>query len=210
VPTIFQSSGKNATAAKTAMPPVHTTLGPLTSYALRPDNVRFETQEAQEAVVLFLRQHIIVNVPWIILAVLMIFAPTVIFPLLLHVVGVTIHVPMGYIIIATIWWYVATFGFIVAKFFGWFINIYIVTNERVVDIDFYYLLYKHFSEAELNKIQDISYTSQGIFAAVFNYGNVTIETAGEAPNLVFEMVPYPEHVVETIRSLMGGHGGEAL
>lgn len=182
-------------------------MGPLTSYALHPDNVRFETQEEQETVVLFLRQHIVVNVPWIILAFLMLIAPTIIFPLLLSIVRVTIHVPMGYIIIATIWWYVATFGFIVAKSLGWFINIYIVTNERVVDIDFYYLLYKHFAEAELNKIQDISFSSQGIFATIFNYGEVTIETAGEAPHLVFEMVPHPEHVVETIRSLMESQGG---
>jgi len=185
-------------------------MGPLTSYALHPDNVRFETQEEQETVILFLRQHIVVNIPWIILAFCMIIAPTIIFPLLLGIVRITIHVPVGYIIIATMWWYVATFGFIVAKALGWFINIYIVTNERIVDIDFYYLLYKHFSEAELNKIQDISYSSQGIFAAVFNYGNVTIETAGEAPNLVFEMVPHPEHVVETIRGLMENRGGTTV
>ncbi len=211
MPTIFQSATKKkTTAAKIAIPAIHRSLGPLTSYALNPGNVRFETQEAKETVVLFLRQHIIVNVPWIILAILMLIAPTLVFPFLLSVVHITIHVSVGYIIVATIWWYIATFGFIVAKFLGWFINIYIVTNERIVDIDFYYLLYKHFAEAELNKIQDISYTSQGIFAAIFNYGDVTIETAGEAPHLVFEMVPYPEHVVETIRTLMEGQGGTAV
>lgn len=181
-------------------------MGPLTSFALNPDNVRFETQEAQETVILFLRQHIVVNVPWVLLAILMLIAPTIIFPLVFRVMRLTVTVPVGYIIVATIWWYVATFGFIVAKSLGWFINIYIVTNERIVDIDFYYLLYKHFAEAELGKVQDISYTSQGIFAAIFNYGDVTIETAGEAPHLVFETVPHPEHVVETIRSLMEQQG----
>jgi hypothetical protein len=208
VPTIFQSATKKkAAAAKTTPPIVHTSMGPLTSYALNPDNVRFETQEEKETVALFLRQHIVVNVPWIILAMLMLIAPTIIFPLLFSIIRISITVPVGYIIVATIWWYVATFGFIVAKFLGWFINIYIVTNERIVDIDFYYLLYKHFSEAELNKIQDISYTSQGIFATIFNYGDVTIETAGEAPHLVFETVPHPERVVETIRNLMENQGG---
>ena len=211
MPTLFQSAAKKQTETpKAASPVVHTTLGPLTSYALNPYNVRFETQENKETVVLFLRQHIIVNVPWIILAFLMIIAPTIIFPFFLNIIRITIHVPVGYIIVAMIWWYVATFGFIVAKFLGWIINIYIVTNERIVDIDFYYLLYKHFSEAELNKIQDISYTSQGIFAAIFNYGNVTVETAGETPHLVFEMVPHPERVVGTIRTLMGKQGGTTV
>jgi hypothetical protein len=206
VQTIFQSPDKKAVADKAARPDVHAALGPLTSYAVNPGNIRFETQEAQETVVLFLRQHIVVNVPWIILALLMIIAPTVIFPFLFHIIHFTVQIPMGYIIVATIWWYVATFGFVVAKFLGWFINIYIVTNERVVDIDFYYLLNKHFSEAELNKIQDISYSTKGIFAALFNYGDVQIETAGEAPNLLFEKIPYPEHVLETIRDLLEKHG----
>ena len=203
MPTIFQPAAKKQTnTVRAASPVAHTSLGPLTSYAVNPDNVRFETQDDQETVVLFLRQHIIVNVPWVLLALLMIIAPTVIFPFALHIIRLSVHVPAGYIIIAMIWWYVATFGFIVAKFLGWIINIYIVTNERIVDIDFYYLLYKHFAEAELNKIQDISYTSQGIFAALFNYGDVTLETAGETPHLKFEMVPHPDHVVETIRALI--------
>lgn len=62
-------------------------------------------------------------------------------------------------------------------------------------------LYKHFAEAELNKIQDISYTASGLLPTIFNFGNVTIQTAGEKPTLEFELVPHPERVVETIRAL---------
>jgi len=212
MPTLFQS----ATNSQQTKPPakqstvsrpldIHkvasSPMKPLTSFAVNPEGIRFETQEEQETVILFLRQHVIVNVPWIIIAIVLLFAPTVLFPFVFSLFGLTIAIPTNYIVVGTIWWYVATFGFILAKFLGWFIDIYIVTNQRVVDIDFYYLLYKHFGEAELAKIQDISYTAGGIFAAVFNYGDVTIETAGEAPNLVFEKVPHPEQVVETIREL---------
>jgi uncharacterized membrane protein YdbT with pleckstrin-like domain len=107
-------------------------------------------------------------------------------------------------------WYLATFGFALASFIGWFFNIYIVTNERIVDIDFLYLLYKKFAEAELAKIQDIHYTSGGIFATIFNYGNVVVETAGEAPNIEFEAIPFPEKVVETIRELTEKTSDESL
>jgi uncharacterized membrane protein YdbT with pleckstrin-like domain len=208
VPTIFESSAKNKTVkSKQNVKVSHASMGPLTSFAMRPNGVRFETQEEQEEVVLFLRQHFIVNIPWMFLAIILAIAPTILFPLLLHVLPLTIDVPGGYIFVGTVFWYVATFGYMLSKFLGWFINIYIVTNERVVDIDFYYLLSKHFSQAELNKIQDISYSSGGIFAAIFNYGDVTIETAGESPNLVFEMVPHPEQVVEAIRNLREGKPG---
>jgi len=173
----------------------------LTAFAVNPTDLRFETQEEAEKVILFLRQHVIVNVPWILITILLIVAPTVIFPRLFHALSLNLALPTSYYVIGTMFWYLATFGFALASFIGWFFNIYIVTNERIVDIDFYYLLYKKFSEAELTKIQDINYTSGGILAAIFNFGNVVVETAGELPNIDFELIPFPEKVVETIREL---------
>lgn len=199
MPTIFESEVQ-AVRSKQSKKAV-TPLGPLTCFAVNPDGVRFETQEPEESVILFLRQHLIVNLGWVLIALLLLFAPVLVFPRLLDVINESFLVPRGYVLIGTLLWYLGTFGFILAKFLGWFFNIYIVTNERVIDIDFFYLLYKRFSQAELNKIQDISYDSGGVFATFFNYGNVTIETAGEAPNLEFDKVPFPEKVVETIRGL---------
>jgi hypothetical protein len=216
VPTLFDISGSNepkekkskaAKSGKTRMSgsPLRTKMRLFTSYAVNPDGIRFETQEEKETIVLFLRQHVIVNVPWILLAFIMIIAPTVVLPLVFGLMKIPVEVPRAYIFVGTIFWYVATFGFILAKFLGWFINIYIVTNQRIVDIDFYYLLNKHFAQAELNKVQDISYCTKGILSTVFNYGNVLIQTASELPNLDFDKVPNPEQVVETIRSLTEKH-----
>jgi uncharacterized membrane protein YdbT with pleckstrin-like domain len=186
---------------------MQTSMGPLTCFAVNPTGVRFETQEEEERVVLFMRQHIVVNVPWVILAIFMGLAPVILFPFVLSLIPVSIIIPVGYMVVGTVFWYVATFGFILAKFLSWFFNIYIVTNERLVDIDFYYLLYKNFAEADLSKIQDLSFTTGGIFSTLFNYGNVVIQTAGESPNLEFDKVPYPERVIETIRSLNNPSGG---
>ena len=172
---------------------------PLTSFAVNPDGVRFETQEEEERVILFLRQHIIVNVPWVVVAIILVFAPSFLIPLLIQ--NVPFSIPPSYFLVGTLAWYLATVGFILTNFLRWFFNIYIVTNERIVDIDFYYLLFKRFSQAELEKIQDISYSTGGVFATVFNYGEVMVETAGEAPNLEFVAVPRPDIVVETIRSI---------
>ena len=213
MPTLFESSqahtggsvqsGKQTTAPSGS--PVARTkksLGPLTCFAVNPEGMRFETQEKEETVVLFLRQHIIVTVPWVIVACILLLVPSVLFPFVFHTVTQSLNIPTGFIILFTLVWYLATFGYILAKFIGWFFNIYIVTNERLVDIDFYYLLYKHFSEADLSKIQDISFTASGILSTIFNFGTIVVETAGESPNLEFEMVPHPERVVETIRSLI--------
>jgi uncharacterized membrane protein YdbT with pleckstrin-like domain len=200
VPTVFEASQPKKTQAKQGLS-TQPAMSPLTCFALNPTGVRFETQDENEVVELFLRQHIIVNLPWVLGAILLSMIPTVFAPLLLSSLGLISHIPVSYGIVGTIFWYVMVFGFILAKFLGWFFNIYIVTNERVIDIDFYYLLYKKFSQAELNKIQDTSFETGGIVATFFNFGNVKVQTAGESPNLEFDKVPYPDQVVETIRRL---------
>lgn len=179
----------------------HDHMGPLTAFAVHPDGLRFETQEDTEEIILFLRQHLIVLLPTALIGVVLVIAPTIIIPFLLRFLTLPISIPAGYVVVGTVTWYVLTFGFLLSKFLRWFFNIYIVSNERLVDIDFVNLLYKEFSEARLDKIQDLSYTSRGILAALFNYGTVHVQTAGEMPNFSFDSVPNPEEVIKTIGDL---------
>lgn len=181
---------------------VKSVMTPLTCFAVNPKGVRFETQQDDEEVILFLRQHIVVNVPWVFFAIILLIVPTVFFPMILMNLKLPFVIPAGYIVIGTLFWYLITFGFILTSFLGWFFNIYIVTNERVVDIDFIHLLYKVFSEARIDKIQDISYKSGGVVAALFNFGDVLIQTAGESENFDFLSVARPENVVQTISELI--------
>jgi len=218
MPTLFQSPArlidaeeKRTTSKKpmkhtTASPANHGkgTIGPLTCFAVSPDGVRFETQEETEDVILFLRQHPIVLLPAVLILTGLLLAPPFLFPLLADAVGsLPVALPSGYALVGSLLWYTVTFGFALVSFLRWFFNIYIVTNQRVVDIDFKYLLYKEFSEAKLTKIQDLTYTSGGIIAALFNYGDILVETAGEVPNIEFEKVPHPDRIVQTLSELTG-------
>jgi len=169
-----------------------------TSFATWPPDLRFENQEENETVILFLRQHLITLVPVLVLEVLLFLGPMVLFPIFFKMLSTTINIPIGYTIIGIIFWYTASFGILLAKFLYWFFNIFIVTNERIVDIDFINLLYKDVAEARLSRVQDISYNQRGIFATIFDYGDVTIQTAGELPNFSFEIVPKPSEVVDII------------
>ncbi|MFZ2025530.1 MAG: PH domain-containing protein [Microgenomates group bacterium] len=170
----------------------------LTAFAKTPKHLRFETQEKQEVIILFLRQHLIVLVPWLIIGVILFFTPTILFPVLYRFFSQSWSIPTGYMIVGTVFWYVLAFGFVLSKFLFWFFNIFIVTNERIVDIDFVNLLHKDISETQLERVQDISYKTSGILATMFNFGDVTIQTAGEMPNFMFERVPKPSEVVDII------------
>lgn len=204
MPTLFETPpkpAKSGTSNGGKAPRKRAFMGPLTCFAVSPDGVRFETQEETEEVILFLRQHLIVLLPSALLTVLLIFAPPVLFPLIGEALRLPVEIPTTYAFVGSLFWYLAIFGYVLVNFLRWFFNIYIVTNQRVVDIDFKFLLYKAFSEAHLNKIQDLTFTSGGIIAAFFNYGDVLVETAGEVPNIEFDKVPHPDRVVQTISEL---------
>jgi hypothetical protein len=176
----------------------------LSTFAYKPKGVHFETQEEGEEVLLFLRQHIILLLPWLVISLALLIIPTIGIPAIIRFLPKPLMIPNGYLIVGTMFWYLAVFGFFLTKIIHWFFNIFIVTNERIVDIDFVNLLYKEFSEAKVTRIQDMSYQTKGILATFFNFGDVLIQTAGEVPNFVFESVPRPAYVVDTISDLIKG------
>ena len=171
------------------------------TYLLHPSDIRFETQGVDEEVLLFLRQHLIVFLPQLMLGLVFFFIPIGVLPFLFHFIGSVASLPAGYIMVGMVFWYEALFGYFLASFIHWYFNIFIVTNKRIIDIDFLFLLYKKFSETKIEKVQDISFKTGGIMATMLNYGDVMIQTAGELPNFVFEKVPHPSKVVHIISEL---------
>jgi len=168
----------------------------LSAYLYKPRNVEFETRGSDEKIILFLRQHLVVNSKWIIVAILMVFAPIILryFPILSFLPG-------NFRFVAVLGWYLITMAFVLENFISWFYNIYIVTNERIIDINFYDLVYKEVTDANIEKIQDITYRMGGVVKSVFGYGDVFIQTAAEISDFEFPSVPNPEHVAKILQEL---------
>mgnify|MGYP001570126680 CR=1 FL=1 len=108
------------------------TRNPLAAFAVRPRKIKFETQDPEEYVLLLLRRHVITNVPWIVVAMIMLAVPLAV-PAVFPMVS---WVPVRFIGVATVMWYLLTAGYILESFLTWYFNVYIVTDERIVDIDF--------------------------------------------------------------------------
>lgn len=173
--------------------------GALAAYAFHPDNIHFENQGKDEEIVLFLRQHPIVNVPWIIVAIILLAGPVVLlsFPLL-------DFLPNRFQLVSILVWYLLTLAFVFEQFLGWLFNIYIITNTRVVDIDFLHLTYREVSDTGLKRIQDVTFRQGGVVRTLFNYGDVLIQTAGALPNFDFLAVPNPGEVTRILQDLRHG------
>lgn len=168
----------------------------LSSFRHHPANVRFETMDEAEEVVLLLRKHFFTNVRWILLTVVALFVPAIIslFPTISFV-------PSGYQFILVAGWYVLIVAFAFEQFISWFFNVYIVTTERVISVNFSNLVYRETSEADLDEIQDVTVQVGSVLRTLFNYGNVYIQTAAEVERLTFLAIPYPDKAVKIIRDL---------
>lgn len=178
---------------------------PLSSIVFCPENLRFESMDKEEKVILFLRKHFITNIPWILMTVIMFLIPAFVQDLSLFD-----SIPSNFMFAFILIWYLISTAYFLESFLTWFFNVYIVTDERVIDIDFYNLIYKEVSDASIDRIQDVTYNMGGVIRTMFNYGDVLIQTASEVPNFEFQAVPKPDKVAKVLQDLRIEEQQEAI
>lgn len=172
------------------------------SYVEKPADVRFADQERDEEVLLMLRAHPITNVPWILILLLLLLAPLVL-PQILE--GTNLDptaLPERTQILLLLSWYLFSFGYGILSFLSWYFNIHLITNRRVVDLDYYGFLFYRLSEAPLYQIQDITYQVGGLFSVIFNFGDLYIQTAAEKREFDFLKIPNPAKVHDLLTDLV--------
>lgn len=175
----------------------------LASFAMDPSGVSFANQGENEEIHLFLRKHFITNIPWIVMSILLFLLPPFVFPFLTPALPFAIHINANYGVVLLLFYYILVFGVVIlTSFINWYFNVYIVTNQRVIDVDFVNILYREVSATRLNLIQDVTVKTGGVIRAIFNYGDVFIQTAGNEANFDFHAVPRAQEVAREIERLM--------
>jgi hypothetical protein len=190
------SSDKKSNFNQTIYDILGHTKSPLSSFLVRPKVLTFTERDENEEIYLAVRPHWVTNLSWILVAILMLFVP-----LFFKYFTFLSFFPGQYQFAAVLFWYLITFIYAFEKFLSWYFNLFLITNERVVDIDFNNLLNKHFAEADLSMIQDVSSSVKGVFGTFFNFGDVLIQTASETNVIKFEKVPNPEKIIKLLKEL---------
>lgn len=172
------------------------------SYIYEPDHVRFDGEDSNEKVILCLRRHFITNLGWILISISLFIVPFFVQSFLeFNGIDVVNVLPVSYKFLFVVFWYVFAFGYLFTSFLGWYFNAYLVTNKRLVDIDFEGLIHRRFSEAFLLNIEDLTNQVSGAVQVVFNYGTLHVQTAGEMKEIEFEKIPRPAKVQDIISDL---------
>lgn len=162
---------------------------------VRPE-IRFEAQEKDEEVILVLRAHPITQLPWILasfFAFVLLIILNFFFPTFLNSQQIVFaNFLIVILILSYLWLNVLFYTF----------NVGIISNKRIIDIDFYSILYRETTESRLSNVEDITSKQGGYFGSFFHYGNVFIQTAGTQTNIEFLSVPEPAEIVRIINELL--------
>lgn len=164
---------------------------------VRPKSVQMGIQQQEEKILLLLRRHAITNFRWLFSALLMGLAPFVMAYLLLPWT-----LPDRFITATLVLWYLLTSAVVIEGFLSWYYNVFIITDERVIDVDFRNLIYKNVSAAKIDNIEDVTVQMGGAIRNVLNFGTVLIQTAGERVQFEFEDVPNPQEVSKFLNELI--------
>lgn len=195
----FESSDMHI---KPRIPPSEKQVHLFSSFCLNPKGIHFRNQEPDEKILLFLRRDLITNLIWIVTSIVLLTIPILSIPFIDLSKPIFIF-PIKYIIFFVLFYYLLVFTYIYINFITWYFNIGLVTNIRVLDVDFANLIYKNIAETKITLIQDVSFTQNGVARAFFDYGDVFVQTSGNLENIEFEATPKPENTVHIIGELIG-------
>lgn len=93
----------------------------------------------------------------------------------------------------------------------WYWNAFVITTRRVIDIDQIGFFKRTVSEAPYERVQDVSFTVEGVLGTMLKYGAIVIQTAGAQVNLELVHVHRPQEVhhliTETAAALQAESNG---
>jgi uncharacterized membrane protein YdbT with pleckstrin-like domain len=161
-----------------------------------------------EEVVLEARRHWIVVLPIYIVLVLLSLAPVALYavidalPIALETTG------WGPALLAFAYsgWMLALW---VGGYFAWLdyhLDIWIVTTERVIDVEQKGFFRRETSSLRYDRIQDITAEVDGVLATFLKFGDVRVQNAGEAKEFVIANIANPQLVVDTINAELARRG----
>ncbi len=168
------------------------------SFVEHPKNCRFSGQDPDEEILLILRAHPITTLKWIVPAILVFLLPFY-FGAIMNFLRIDLSfVPTSFSVVFLIINFLLVLVIVFEGFLGWYFNVNILTNKKLIDIDFYSILLKHLDQALLRDVQESTSKVGGIFGMFFNYGDVLVKTAASEESIDYINVPHPDRAADII------------
>ncbi len=160
-------------------------------------------QKSYERIVHVLRRHPLTFLPKVLFFILLALVPVGIFFLFKNLFPSFIEkdaVRILGILLGSLY----SFGillFFYTEFVIFYLDMWVATNDRIIDIEQFGLFSRTISELDLFRIQDVTTDVHGVLPTLFHYGTVTVKTASDNISIVFHDVPQPNKIREELIQL---------
>ena len=80
----------------------------------------------------------------------------------------------------------------------YYLNQWVVTNTRIIDIHQYGYFSREVSSVLLVRVQDVSSDVEGLFGTLLGYGRLTVQSAGEDEHFIMDDIADPQGLRDLI------------
>jgi hypothetical protein len=112
-------------------------------------------------------------------------------------------IPSSYITILFSFYYLALFAYAFINFITWLYNVFFVTSERIIDVDFSSIVYHQIAATKIDLVEDVHYDQVGFIPSLFDFGTVFLATASDEQIFEATNVPHPGRAVNIIGNIIG-------
>jgi membrane protein YdbS with pleckstrin-like domain len=164
---------------------------------------RFIKQKSYEKVIYVLRRHPITFIPTAALFIALFAIPLVLYVLIKPIYTDFFSAEQIYplLVLGTSVYYLSIYLFFYGHFIDFYLDFWIVTNDRIIDNEQHGLFHHTTTELELHNIQDVTSQTKGIIGTFFKFGDVTIKTSSVTTSIVFRQIAQPAKIREALIQL---------
>ena len=90
-----------------------------------------------------------------------------------------------------LFWTILVLLYAINKYLLWLLNVYLVTNKRLVNVGYLNLLNKKVLESPLAKILNVSFSCKGLWQSLFDFGNVEVQVEGLHEAIKLKNIAHP-------------------
>lgn len=81
-----------------------------------------------------------------------------------------------------------------SAFTRYFLNVWVLTNQRIVDIKQHGYFNREVSSLFLSRVQDVTTDVTGVLPSLFDIGTITVQSAGTVDEFRMRGIPRPEQM----------------
>lgn len=95
-------------------------------------------------------------------------------------------------------WLLAVWTAAWGSFTRYYLNLWVLTNQRIVDITQRHFFSRKVSSLMLSRVQDVTTNVSGVLESLLGIGGITVQSAGAVDEFHMRGIPRPQHMRDLI------------